>query len=416
MPRNIPGMIRSLAAVSTLLFGTALLLCGVGILNTLLALRGSLEGFSPGVVGMVLSSYFAGFLVGTWMGPRVIGRVGHIRSFALFSAMASCATLAHVLWVDPVVWAVLRVIAGVAMVGLYTVIESWLNVVAPRESRGKVFASYMLVNFLALAAGQILLMKMDVGGFALFAIAAMLITLSLTPVVLTGLHQPPVVPVPRYAATRMLRDAPLGAVGALFSGLATAAVWGMVPLMAQALGYTPESIGRLMVVMILCGGLAQIPAGHLGDRFDRRIVLLVLSTLAVGASVALGWAIQHQAAEVAVILALALLGGAGFCVYAACVALVNDHLHAHDIVPAASTLLLIHGLGAVAGPLLAGLAMQHFGPMGLAGHFVVAWGLLTVYALWRTLVADRSIRQRRGLLWVLRTSPVALELLDDDIT
>ncbi len=409
-------MIRSLFSVSTLLLGTAFLLCGVGVLNTLLALRGSLEGFSPGVVGIVLSSYFAGFLVGTWMGPRVIGRVGHIRSFALFSALASSATLVHVLWIDPVVWVGLRIIAGVAMVGLYTVIESWLNVVAPRESRGQVFASYMLVNFLALAAGQVLLMKMDVGGFALFAVASILITLSLAPVVLTGLHQPPVVPVPRYAASRMLRDAPLGAVGALFSGLATAAVWGMVPLMAQALGYSGESIARLMVVMILCGGLAQIPAGHLGDRFDRRIILLTLSALAAAASVALAWAVRTGAAEETVILTLALLGGAGFCVYSACVALVNDHLHANDIVPAASTLLLVHGIGAVAGPLLAGVAMQHFGPIGLAAHFAAAWGLLTLYALWRTVVADRSVRQSQGLLWILRTSPVALELLDDDIS
>ncbi len=409
-------MMRSLVSVSTLLLGAAFLLGGVGILNTLLALRGSLEGFSPSVIGVVLSSYFAGFLVGTWMGPRVIGRVGHIRSFALFSALASCATLAHVLWIDPVVWTVLRVLAGIAMVGLYTVIESWLNVVAPRESRGQVFASYMLVNFLALAAGQVLLMKMDVGGFSLFAIASMLITVSLTPVVLTGMHQPPVVPVPRYAATRMLRNAPLGAVGALFSGLATAAVWGMVPLMAQALGYSAESIARLMIVMILCGGLAQIPAGHLGDRLDRRIVLLALSAMATAASVWLAWSIQTHASEVSLTLALGLLGGAGFCVYAACVALVNDHLHAQDIVPAASTMLLIHGIGAVAGPLLAGVAMQHFGALGLAWHFCVAWGLLAIYALWRTVVADRPLRQRRGLLWVLRTSPVALELLDDDIS
>ncbi|MEN8719023.1 MAG: MFS transporter [Oceanococcaceae bacterium] len=408
-------MIQSLVSVSALLMGVALLLGGIGVLNTLLALRGSLEGFSASVIGFVMSSYFAGYLVGTWLGPRVIGRVGHIRAFALFSAVASSVTLIHVLWVDPWVWAMLRVIAGVAMVGLYTVIESWLNVVAPRESRGRVFASYMLVNFLALAAAQVMLVNVDIGSFTLFAFAAILISLSLTPVVLTGLHQPPLVPVPAYAASRMLKTAPLGAVGSLLSGVATAAVWGMVPLMAQAMSMTPGEIARLMIVMILAGGLAQIPAGQLGDRFDRRIVLLLLSIVATLSSIGLVVAVTYNHTP-AMLGALAGIGAAGFCVYSACVALVNDHLDSSEIVPAASTLLLIHGAGAIAGPLLAGLLMQWIGPVGLGWHFVGAWTLLTIYALWRTVVATRVRQQSTGLRWVMRTSPVALELLDEDIT
>lgn len=408
-------MIQALVPISALLLGVAFLLVGVGVLNTLLALRGSLEGFSPGVIGIVLSGYFAGFMVGTWLGPRVIGQVGHIRAFALFSAVASSAALAHVLLVDAWSWGLLRLITGIAMVGLYTVIESWLNVVAPRERRGQVFASYMLVNFMALALAQLLLMRVPIGDFTLFALAAICISLSLTPVVLTGLRQPPVVPVPRFAATRMLRVAPLGAVGSLLSGAATAAVWGMVPLMAQALGYKAELIARMMIVMILCGGLAQIPIGHLGDRIDRRTILLVLSALATVAGVLMVLAVQRQMGLPLLVGSLALLGATGFCVYATCVALVNDHLHQDEIVPAASTMLLIHGVGAVVGPLLAGVLMQWVGPVGLGWHFVGAWGLLTIYALWRALVAVRPLHQRRGLLWMLRTTPVALELLEDDI-
>lgn len=409
------AMLKAMVPVSALLLGAAFLLCGIGVLNTLLALRGTLEGFSADVIGIILSSYFAGFLAGTWIGPRIIGRVGHIRAFALFSALASSVTLLHVLWVNPWGWVLLRVIAGIAMVGLYTVIESWLNVVAPRASRGQVFAGYMLVNFMSLATAQLLLIAFEIDGFVLFALAAICISMSLMPVVLTGLHQPPVVPVPAYAATRMLRDVPLGAVGSLLSGTATATVWGMVPVMLQSLGLSAGEIARSMIVMILCGGLAQVPAGMLGDRTDRRVVLLILSGLAAAFSMMLFQAVK-QPSPFLLMTALGGLGAAGFSVYAACVALVNDHLHSDDIVPAASTMLLIHGLGAVSGPVMAGALMAHSGPVGLVGLFVGAWSLLAVYALWRTAIAERPLRQRRGLMWLMRTTPVALELLDDDIS
>lgn len=409
------SMISVLVPVSALLMGAALLLGGVGILNTVLALRGSAEGFSDAVIGLVLSAYFAGFLVGTWLGPRIINRVGHIRAFALFSAIASSATLLHVLVIDPWAWALLRVLTGVAMVGLYAVIESWMSVVAPRDKRGTVFASYMMVNFSALAASQGALIWLPTEGFAIFALAAILITLALTPVVLTGLAQPALGPNTRFGATRLLKIAPLAAVGALLSGVATSAVWGMVPLMLGKLGHAPAAIAPLMIVIIMSGALAQIPVGHLGDRVDRRWLLLGLSLAATIAGVLLFLAIASGADMVWLLPGLTLLGASGFCVYPACVALCNDHLRPEEIVAAASSLLLFHGGGAVLGPIVAGAMMQWDGPQGLGLYFALSWGMLAGYAAWRSVVARRPKQQRSGFAWMLRTTPVVLEMLEEDI-
>lgn len=414
-PLSMHSMISVLVPVSALLMGAALLLGGVGILNTVLALRGSAEGFSDSVIGLVLSAYFAGFLVGTWLGPRIISRVGHIRAFALFSAVASSATLLHVLLIDPWAWALLRVLTGVAMVGLYAVIESWMSVVAPRDQRGTVFASYMMVNFSALAASQGALIWLPTQGFAIFALAAILITLALTPVVLTGLAQPALGPDTRFGASRLLKIAPLAAVGALLSGVATSAVWGMVPLMLGKLGQAPADIAPLMIVIIMSGALAQIPMGHLGDRVDRRWLLLGLSVTATVAGGLIFLAIGANANVVWLVPGLALLGASGFCVYPACVALCNDHLRPQEIVAAASSLLLFHGGGAVLGPIVAGAMMQWSGPGGLGLYFALAWGLLAIYAAWRSVVARRPKRQRSGFAWMLRTTPVVLELLEEDI-
>ena len=109
-------MTSLLAPISSLLGGVAFLLLGHGLLNTLLTLRGIEEGYSTGLIGLLMSGYFAGFLVGTWLAPSLIRRIGHIRTFAFYAALASVAVLLHVLIVNPWVWLVLQVMYGVALV------------------------------------------------------------------------------------------------------------------------------------------------------------------------------------------------------------------------------------------------------------------------------------------------------------
>jgi len=75
-------MTSLIAPISSLLAGVALLLLGHGLLNTLLTLRGVAEGYSTGMVGLLMSGYFAGFLIGTWLAPSLIRRIGHIRTFS----------------------------------------------------------------------------------------------------------------------------------------------------------------------------------------------------------------------------------------------------------------------------------------------------------------------------------------------
>jgi MFS family permease len=71
-------------------------------------------------------------------------------------------------------------------------------------------------------------------------------------------------------------------------------------------GFERETIGLFMLVAVL-GGLAfQIPVGRLSDRFDRRIVPVVLSTALVATAVALV-RLPHSAPLI--LPAAALFGG-----------------------------------------------------------------------------------------------------------
>ena len=75
--------------LTALLTGVALLLTGSGLLGTLLAVSGGEAGFGAGTLGLVMSGYFAGFFMGTFFAPSLIGRIGHIRAFAFFAALAA---------------------------------------------------------------------------------------------------------------------------------------------------------------------------------------------------------------------------------------------------------------------------------------------------------------------------------------
>jgi MFS family permease len=80
-----------------------------------------------GVIGLVASAYFLGFLAGTLTADRIVIRVGHIRAFVFFAALAADATLLMALTSSPWAWAMLRLVIGYQMSGLFLVAESWLN-------------------------------------------------------------------------------------------------------------------------------------------------------------------------------------------------------------------------------------------------------------------------------------------------
>src|SRR5690606_17334754 len=118
-------MLRSAWSLSSLLGGMGILLSGSGLLGILLGLRGAQENFGNLVLGVVMSAFYIGYMVGAWTCPPLILRVGHIRAFASFAASAAAVSLAYGLMVGPIAWWCLRIVNGIAIMGIYMVIESW---------------------------------------------------------------------------------------------------------------------------------------------------------------------------------------------------------------------------------------------------------------------------------------------------
>lgn len=367
--------------VPVLLLGVALLVLGSGLQGTLLAVRGGLEGFAEQVIGLIMSAYSVGFVAGSWVGPGLIARAGHIRTFAALASIASIATLAHALFVDAAAWTLLRFLTGASYAGLVMVAESWLNATASRQNRGRILAIYGIVMLGAWAASQLLLTVADPAGFILFCLVSILISASLVPLALSRVQSPMRVPPLRPKFRRIYAVSPLGMVGCFLVGLAMSAFWGLGPVFAQSVGLDETGTALFMATTMLGGLALQWPVGHLSDLVDRRTVIAGVCA----ANVAL-CGVLAAIAEGPLVWLLAggfLFGGLGLPVYSLCVAHANDMIEQEELVSVSSGLLLVFGAGSIAGPLCAGFVMATAGPGGLFLFSGAGLAGIVVFALYR---------------------------------
>ena len=371
---------KLLLPLTSLLSGVSMLVVGTGLMFSAIGTQAGTAHFSSLVTGMIMSAYFAGFVFGTYACPAIIRRVGHIRAFAAMASIASCLPILHALWLNPWFWGGLRFITGICLVGLYIVVESWLNVVATTDQRGKVFAAYMAVSGVSMALGQWLILLGDRYGFVPFAIVSILFSLALVPITLTPVSEPEPTEAPTLGLVELFAISPIGVLGATGSGLLSGAFYSLGHVFAQGVGFSEGGVATFMAATILGGAAMQWPIGHLSDRYDRRWVLFWVCTCCA-AIAGTGFYLARQYEGSLIVLGI-LYGGLAFTVYGLSVAHVNDLIDRSRVLEVAGGLLLLHGIGATVGPTLGGALMDWLGPESLMLYFA---GVLTVLALsvWR---------------------------------
>lgn len=376
------GAVRSqIVSISSLLFGMSLLQMGNSLQGTLIGVRAIGEGFSANLIGMMSSGYFAGFIMGTLITSYIIERAGHVRCFTALASLASAAVLCHIIIIDPIAWTLFRALIGLSFAGIYVVMESWLNERSTNETRGQMLAIYMVVNLVSLTAGQWLLNFADPAGYVLFCAVSVLVSIALIPVALTRT----VAPVPQKPRPLPLRRifsiSPLGVTASFAYGLGLGSFWGLAPVFADRVLGATEDIATFMSLCILGGGLVQWPLGWLSDKVDRRVLIIVISFLGASACGALAY-IGVSQPHLIFYIAL-FFGSATFPLYAISVSHTNDFVDASERILVSGTLLMVYGVGAVIGPLFAGVAMEKLGPAGLFYYIGVVYGLVGLYGLWR---------------------------------
>ena len=406
------------APIAALLAGVALLMLGNGLFLTLVPLRAELEGFGAAWIGAIGAAYFTGFVIGCYLVPPLVSQVGHIRVYAAVAALGAIVPLLHALALSPAAWVVFRAVLGLCISGLYMVIESWLNGASTRRNRGTVFSAYIAIHLAAVTAGQYLILIASPGGSVLFSVATILFALAVVPVCLTRAPSPPLPVRARPDLRKLWRNSQVAVVGCMTNGMANGAVWSLAPLYAKSLDLSLTGIAVFVSIAIVGGAFVQYPLGRLSDLLpDRRWLIAGLCAIAAGAGLLLllGTALPLPAAYAAYFL----FGAAAFSVYGFSVAHANDHADPGDFVEISAGLLVIFGIGAILGPLLASGMMEALGSRYLFLFTCVVHGSVAVWTVWRMKQREAvAPEDRESYVPTIRTSPNAFALdprAEDDL-
>ncbi|MEM7632530.1 MAG: MFS transporter, partial [Pseudomonadota bacterium] len=248
---------RLLISFAALFLSVVLLQLSSGALGPLDALSGLALDFSRQEIGILGSAHFLGFFIGCWWAPRLMGSVGHSRAFAAFTAAGAIGLLAHMLIVDAMAWAVMRVASGLCVAGCYTVIEAWLQAKVTNETRGRAMGTYRVVDMGASLVAQLFIGVLEPASYVSYNLLAIICCAALLPLTLTTVRQPetPAAPRlrPRLAATR----SPLAAAGVVVAALSSASFRMVGPVYGQEVGLSTGQIAWFMAAFVLGGALAQ---------------------------------------------------------------------------------------------------------------------------------------------------------------
>ena len=373
-------MLGAIVKAWPLLLGMFMLMIGNGLQGTLLGVRGGAEGFSDTTLGYVMAGYFVGFLGGTRATPWLLRRVGHVRVFAALASLISAAFILYAAVVHPYAWFALRLIIGFCFSGVYVVAESWLNDTATNETRGQTMSAYIVVQMFGIILSQALLNVADPGGYDLFIIMSVVVSVSFAPILLSS------TPVPVFETTRamtlrrLFRISPLGCVAIFLLGAVFACQFGMSAVYASGRGLSNLEISIFIATIYLGGLVSQPPIGWLSDRMDRRYLIAIMT--AVGA---LGCLIAPVIGPsfATIVAAGFFLGTISNPLYSLVVAYVNDYLEHEDMPAASAGLILLNGVGAMGAPVIVGLLMDTTGDAAFFLFLSGCFTAITLYALWR---------------------------------
>lgn len=401
---------RALGAARALLAGMALIMVGNGLQGAVLGVRAENEGFGLAISGAIMAGYFVGFLFGAKLAEHFLGAVGHIRVFAALASVASAVSILHPLWVNPPVWVVLRVVFGLAMAGIYVTVESWLNDMGTKANRGRLLGMYSVVTMGGLSAGQLLLNGGDPADFDLYIFSSALISVALVPIALSATSAPPLVaPVP-LPLRQLISLVPSGMLTGFCAGMSHGALLGVGAVYAASEGLPAPRIALFLSVATIGAIVFVWPIGAMSDRMSRRVVIFAVATAAAG--VAAVMALIEPGTGLSLVL-MFLFGGTTFPLYSLAISHIGDWVPSNQLSGASAGLVRVTGVGAVIGPVVAGLAMAYTVPWAF---FIV---LVAPHAVIAMVIGGR-IATRKGILaneqtkfapWPVRASAMALNLL-----
>ncbi len=383
--------------------GFTIIIISHGFQGNLLGIRSVIENFNFIATGTMMSGYFVGFFVGANVIPNLVSKVGHIRVFAAFASMASLSSLVHVVFVDPIVWVIARFLTGFSMIGIFVIVESWLNDRANNKTRGKVLSLYMLITYIGMALGNLLLNISSPKNYEPFILISLLFSIALIPILLTKRKPPKFKKTSSIKIKELFKISPFGTISMFCTGFIFAPIFTLLSVYAVTMKLSIFETSVLLVGVMLAGALFQWPIGSISDKYDRRIIIISSSIAACFFSIlailvsGTGASLSNLFLETTVsfnyfstvmdktklFISIILLAGVTLPLFSLNLALVNDQIPKEKFVAAGGGLNIIFGLGAIAGPIICSTFMKLLGPNGFFVHLILFLIFIIIFGIYR---------------------------------
>ncbi len=373
------------ACAAVVVFGFAM-----GLTYPLLSLLLERRGVSESVIGMNAAMAPLGILLFSVLIPVLARRFGPRNVTMTAALLAALILLAYKLLPSLEAWFVLRFMHGIVVSVLFVLSESWVVKFASPGSRGKVVAIYGAALAASFGAGPAIISVIGIDGWLPFVIGAAVLVVAMIPISMIREERLATEPTAGWSdIARFIPMAPILLAAVFIFAVFDAATLSLIPVYGIRLGYDLAASANLLTVLIVGNVLLLVPIGWLIDNVNRRVVLAWLAVvsgvlLALLPLVATTWLVWPV---------LFVAGASGYGIYTCALAILGDRYSGHELIAGSSSFATMWGAGALMGALIAGGAMNAFGPQGLPLSLAVCFGVFLI-GMW---LRARQQRLKQGV-------------------
>ena len=355
-------------SLSSVMAAAAVFGLSYSLTSPLIAANLGARGFGEAVMGLHAAMHALGVLCMAPLLPRL--SLAHTpRTLVVAALLSTAAALVSIAATDNVAaWFVLRFILGCAAETLFVMTEVWINGLSVEQARGRTLATYTALLSLGMAIGPGVLSLVGTGAMA-YVIGATMAGLAAAFVAMPGVMVPPRHDDACARTWDYWKLAPLALAATVLNAAVETAGLTFIGPYAMDHGWSQTLALRLITCLLVGAVLLQPLVGWIADRLDRRSLACGLAWCS--SVLALAWPVVLATPALAFGMVF-IWGGLFVGIYTAMLTLVGARFRGAQLVGIYSVMGIAWGVGALAGPVLAGIAMSLHASFGLPCFIAVA--------------------------------------------
>ncbi len=377
---------KSVRSLSSIFFAITWMFLGMGLFMIFSNVSLADAGVTSDKIGFINAGFYLGAVISAIAAQKWISKVGHIRCFAMFSAIVTIGMMMHTIVEDITILMILRFLMGFSYYANLMVIESWINEKSDHVSRAMVLGAYTMTFYLSF-----LIVSWLVGGEFVskyyMTLCAIFVVFAIIPIMLTRIQQPSLPEKMPISLPKVFQVVPLALIGSLVAGICVGGFLTMSPVFVTNKGLDNLAASGFIGAAVLAGMLIQIPMGSFSVKIGRRIALMCscIATI-IGALLML----LPNTIPYAFNIASFIMGCGIFTLYSLSCARANDRIpEGSNVVEVGRSLLFCFCMGSFISPLILGFAMKYFSFYGFSVVYIISAAILFIVSFTQVNVPER---------------------------